>query len=102
MAETEQPGDSYRIAQELKSRTGFDTRVCILGHIQRGGAPTADDRVLASRLGIAAVRALLDGNKELMVGEINREIIYTPLKATWEKKKGLHTSLYEMAKLLSD
>lgn len=102
VAETEQPGESFHIAQEVKNRTGFDSRVCILGHIQRGGAPTARDRVLASRLGTAAIQALIDGRSGYMVGEINREIAYTPLKDTWEKKKTLHTGLTDILKILSD
>ncbi len=102
IAEADQPGMSFKIAREVKNRTGFDSRVCILGHIQRGGAPTARDRVLASRLGAAAVQALIDGRSGYMVGEINREIVYTPLKDTWEKKKALHVGLTDLLKLLSD
>ncbi len=102
IAEADQPGVSFRIAQEVKNRTGFDSRVCILGHIQRGGAPTARDRILASRLGVAAVQTLIDGKGGYMVGEINREIAYTPLKDTWEKKKPLHTGLTDLLKILSD
>jgi len=102
VAETEQPGESFHIAQEVKNKTGFDSRVCILGHIQRGGAPTARDRVLASKLGAAAVQALIDGRSGYTVGEINREISYTPLKDTWEKKKTLHAGLTDILKILSD
>ncbi len=102
IAEADQPGESFRIAKEVKDRTGFDSRVCILGHIQRGGSPTARDRILASRLGVAAVQALLDGKGGHMVGEINREIAYTPLKNTWEKKKTLHAGLTDLLDILSD
>jgi len=101
VAETEQPGDSFRIAGEVKAKTGFDSRVCILGHIQRGGAPTARDRILASRLGEAAVKALLDGKGGHMMGEINGEIAHTPLKDTWEKRKELPAGLEELVKSLS-
>jgi len=102
IAERNQPGVSFQIAQEVKTKAGFDSRVCILGHIQRGGAPTARDRVLASRLGVAAVQALVDGKGGNMVGEINREINSTPLKDTWEKKKALHPGLTDLLKILSD
>ncbi len=102
VAEAEQPGESFHIAQEVKDKTGFDSRVCVLGHIQRGGAPSARDRVLASRLGAAAVQALIDGKGGYMVGEVNREIAYTPLKDTWEKKKALHVALTDLLKMLSD
>lgn len=102
VAETDQPGDSFRIAKEAKEKIGFDSRVCILGHVQRGGSPTARDRVLASKLGAAAVRALLDGRGGHMVGEVNGEIAYTPLRHTWEKKKKLSSLLTELLKVLSD
>jgi 6-phosphofructokinase 1 len=102
VAEKDQPGESFRIAQEVKERTGFDSRVCILGHVQRGGSPTARDRVLASRLGSAAVQALIDGKGGYMVGEINKEIVYTPLRDTWEKKKELHHGLTGLLNILSD
>jgi 6-phosphofructokinase 1 len=102
VAETEHPGESFHIAQEVKAKTGIDSRVCILGHIQRGGAPTARDRVLASRLGVAAIQALMDGKGGTMIGEMNREIIHTPLKDTWEKKKTLQVGLIELLKTLSD
>jgi 6-phosphofructokinase 1 len=102
IAEADQPGVSFLIAQEVKDRTGFDSRICILGHIQRGGAPTARDRILASRLGASAVQALIDGKSGYMVGEINREIAYTPLEDTWEKKKALHAGLTSLLKILSD
>ena len=81
---------------------GFDSRVCILGHIQRGGSPTARDRVLAGKLGIAAVRALLAGKGGHMVGEINWRVAYTPLQHTWEKEKELNVELVEMRKLLCE
>jgi 6-phosphofructokinase 1 len=102
VAEAEQPGESFRIAQEVKNKTGFDSRVCILGHIQRGGSPTARDRVLASQLGAAAVQALIDGKGGHMIGLINREIAYTPLNDTWEKKKSLPVGLIDLLKILSD
>jgi len=102
VAETEQPGDSFRVAHQVRLRTGIDSRVCILGHIQRGGSPTARDRVLASMLGAAAVDALAKGESGYMVGVIDKEIAHTPLKHTWEKKKELHPGLRELAKLLSD
>ena len=64
-------------------------------------APTARDRVLASRLGAAAVKALLDGKGGYMVGEINREIAHTPLKDTWEKQNSLHPGLTDLLHILS-
>jgi 6-phosphofructokinase 1 len=102
VAETDKPGNSFQIANEVKDRTGFDSRVCILGHVQRGGRPTAHDRILASRLGIEAVQALIDGKSGYMVGEVNRKIVLTPLRDTWQKQKSLHKGLQETSALLRD
>jgi 6-phosphofructokinase 1 len=102
VAEGDQPGESFHIAEEVKQRINLDSRVVILGHTQRGGSPTARDRVLASRLGVSAVEALLDGVGGVMVGVINEEISYTPLKDTWEKKKPLQPSLTGLLKYLAD
>jgi 6-phosphofructokinase 1 len=101
VAEAEQPGYSFQIAREVKKNIDVESRVCILGHVQRGGSPTARDRVLASSLGSAAVKALLDGKNGCMVGEINNKISYAPLQDTWEKKKPLSTQLQELAVLLA-
>ncbi len=101
VAEAGQPGNTFRIAREVKDITGFDSRVCVLGHTQRGGAPTARDRILASMLGTAAVKALINGKAGHMVGEINKDIVHTPLKDTWEEKKELDDDLRELVKLLS-
>jgi len=102
VAESEQPGDSFRIAREVKEKTGIESRVCVLGHIQRGGSPTARDRVLATKLGMAAVQALLRGKGGCMIGEVNWQIAHTPLRDTWEKGKQPLSILMEMIKILSD
>jgi 6-phosphofructokinase 1 len=101
VAEAEQPGYSFQIAQEVKKNIDIESKVCILGHIQRGGSPTARDRVLASSLGSAAVKALLSGKSGCMVGEINNEISYTSLRDTWEKNKTLSKRLEKLAELLA-
>lgn len=100
VAEGEQPGESFRIAQQVREKTGIESRVCILGHIQRGGSPTARDRILATTLGIHAVQALLDGQSGVMVGEVKGEITYTPLRETWENQKHPNGDLHALAKLL--
>jgi 6-phosphofructokinase 1 len=100
IAEGDQPGNSFQIAREVKDKAGFDSRVCVLGHIQRGGSPTARDRILASSLGAMAVQALLAGKTGCMVGEVNREIVYTALQDTWQKQKLLNKDLQELAVLL--
>jgi len=101
VAEGDQPGHTFTIAQEAKDKLKIESRVCILGHVQRGGSPTARDRVLASNLGSAAVSALLKGKSGYMVGEIKNEIVYTALEDTWGKKKTLSPRLEELASLLS-
>jgi len=61
VAEGDHPGHTFAIAEEAKDKLKIESRVCILGHVQRGGSPTARDRVLASNLGSAAIQALVDG-----------------------------------------
>jgi len=101
VAEGDRPGHTFKIAEEAKDKLKIESRVCILGHVQRGGSPTARDRVLASNLGSAAVSALLKGKSGCIVGEVKNEIIYTALADTWGKKKALSPRLEELAKLLS-
>jgi 6-phosphofructokinase 1 len=101
VAEGDQPGHTFTIAQEAKDKLKIESRVCILGHVQRGGSPTARDRVLASNLGSAAVSALLKGKSGYMVGQVKNEIVYTALADTWGKKKALDSHLVELARLLS-
>lgn len=100
VAEAKMPGVSYRIAQDIGLKTGFETRVCVLGHVQRGGSPTAADRVLGAQLGTAAVQALLDGETGKMVGMLAGRIAHTPLRDTWEKPKQLNPDLRHLVRLL--
>jgi 6-phosphofructokinase 1 len=100
VAEAQKPGYSFQIAEAVSHGTGFESRVCVLGHLQRGGRPTAADRVLGSKLGTAAVQALMTGRKGEMVGEVRGDIIYTPLGDTWQKKKGLNDNLRHIAQIL--
>ena len=81
--------------------TGFQYRVTILGHIQRGGRPSAFDRLLASRFGVAAVERLLAGEKGVMVGLQGREIETTPLEEVCSKKRYANREYYRMAKTLA-
>lgn len=102
VAERDEPGIAFRIAEQVKENTGLDSRVCVLGHIQRGGPPTGRDRILASRLGVAAVEALIAGTSGNMVGEINLDIAMTPLRDTWEKEKQLRPGLTHLTRILAD
>ena len=102
VAEGDEAGDAYEIAKEVKKRfTHFDTRVSVLGHMQRGGSPTAADRLLASRLGVAAVEGLLEGRKNVMAGVINNSIVFTSISDIIVRKKEVDSSLVRIAKILS-
>ncbi|GGR50155.1 ATP-dependent 6-phosphofructokinase [Deinococcus seoulensis] len=95
------PGGAQGVADAIQAGTGMETRVSILGHIQRGGSPVSSDRVLASRLGEAAVYALMEGRSDVMIGRQNHGIAYVPLNETWEKRKDVNRDLYRCAKTLS-
>ena len=103
VAEGEDFGGATRIAEVLKEDASFeaiDLRVSILGHTQRGGAPNARDRVLASRLGCAAVEALIEGHSNVMVGMINNEIKITPMRNVWSRKKNIDYELLRLSEVL--
>jgi 6-phosphofructokinase 1 len=87
-------GGVHRIGQELKERgVTFDTRLLVLGHLQRGGAPAVRDRVLASRMGAFAVHALHEGQSDKMVGEIQGELVLVPFEQTSTRMKNVPVSL---------
>jgi 6-phosphofructokinase 1 len=101
VAEGDESGGAIKLADEIRDDfKQYDMRVCILGHIQRGGSPTARDRVLASRLGAAAIKTLMEGHSGIMVGIVNGDIKITPIKVAVDRKKDLDHSLIELAKLL--
>ena len=101
VAEGNAVDDTINIEKYVQMRLKVETRLCTLGHIQRGGSPTAADRILASCLGIAAVEGLLDGKKGHAVGEVKGEIVYTPFKDTWEKKKTIDERYLKYIPVLS-
>ena len=101
VAEGDEEGGAFSVAQQVWERLKLEYRVCVLGHVQRGGSPTARDRVLASKLGAAAVDALVNGKANCMVGELKGEIAFTPLKETWEKRKELDSDLLRLVKVLA-
>ena len=95
---------AHRLAESLRMDAAFDDidlRVTVLGHVQRGGSPSAGDRVLASRLGSAAVEALVDGHSGVMVGLVNGAVKMTPLRHAWGRQKELDLDLLSLATLLS-
>lgn len=102
VAEGEEAGRAQQIADAVKKKLpGLDTKVTTLGHVQRGGAPTAADRVLASRLGLGAVEGLIKGKTNVMAGVINRTLVYTPFHETITKKKPVNKDLIRMIEILN-
>ena len=79
----------------------YSARVTILGHLQRGGSPTANDRILASRMGIAAIQALLEEQRSIMVGIKDDEIVYVPLTKAIKKKKDIKADKWSAMQILS-
>lgn len=88
------------LANRLKEK-GYDPRVTILGHIQRGGTPTAMDRIIASRIGVAAVDALLDEQRSVMIGIVNDEIVHVPFNKAIKDEKPVEKYMFDVLRLLS-
>lgn len=102
VAEGDEAGGAYTIAEQVKKRLPeYDTRVTILGHIQRGGNPTCMDRVNASRLGYAAVNALLEGKRNVMVGVVDKKICFTPFAKAVKHIQNPDPELVKMVEILS-
>lgn len=94
-------GNAIEYAQKIQEATNLETRVTVLGHIQRGGSPTANDRMLASRLGSKAVDLLLEGSYGTMAGIMNNEPVSYPLKHVLEQEHHVSYRLYQLSKELS-
>jgi 6-phosphofructokinase 1 len=99
-------GDDFGGAEDVKNALltelpQADIRVCILGHIQRGGSPSYADRILASRLGFAAVNALIAGKHQVMAGQINGEIVLTPFSEVVKQKANIPADLQAMTYVLT-
>lgn len=102
VAEGDEIGGAASAAKLVKEKYDhFDTKVTILGHIQRGGRPSAADRVLASRLGFYAVNALLEGKTNLMVGIVNKELHFTPFESAIKHHEKINHQLLELAEVLA-
>ena len=92
---------AHELADKLKGRCDYDPRIVVLGHIQRGGAPSSFDAVLASRLGYAAVECLLAGQSGVMVGRVKGEILASPLQRAWEERRPLDGDMLRIMDTLS-
>ena len=102
VAENPKTGGATALAERVKKEfPQYDARVTILGHIQRGGSPTAVDRILASRMGEAAIEAILDGQRNVMIGTMNGKIVYVPFAKAIKHDKGIDRGALELVKILS-
>lgn len=102
VAEGNALGDTFWIAEEVRKKyPHLESKVTILGHLQRGGSPTCFDRVLASQLGVAAVEGLLNNKRGVMAGLVNSRVQYIPLKDAITKKSTLDKEWLRISKILS-
>jgi len=102
VAEGNKYGGAGEIAQKVQEKFDYyDTKVTIIGHLQRGGAPSCFDRVLASRLGFASVEGLIQGEKNVMAGLINNEVAFTSFNDAITKTKPIKSDLVRMAEILA-
>ena len=102
VAENPKTGGAMGLAERVKKEfPQYDARVTILGHIQRGGSPTAMDRILASRMGEAAIEAILEGQRNVMIGIRNGQIDYVPFSKAIKHDKGINRDDIELVRILS-
>ncbi|MCD8261133.1 MAG: 6-phosphofructokinase, partial [Bacteroides sp.] len=102
VAESELTGGVMRYAERVKNEyPQYDVRVSILGHLQRGGRPTANDRILASRLGIAAIDTIMEGQRNVMIGIVNNQIVYVPINKAIKNDKPIDQELVHVLNTLS-
>ena len=100
VGEGDELGGAMEISKQMSEKYGLSSKVSVLGHMQRGGAPTVRDRVLAARLGAAAVDALLDGHTDVMIGVVNDAVNQIPLEQTWHQRKSVPQYLVDLAQWL--
>ncbi len=102
VAESPITGGAMQLAERVKNEyPDYDVRVTILGHLQRGGSPTANDRILASRMGAAAIDALLEDQRNVMIGIRNDQIEYVPFNKAIKKEKPINRDLLTTLRILS-
>jgi 6-phosphofructokinase 1 len=94
-------GNAFELGKEIEGKTGIETKVTVLGHIQRGGNPTAFDRVLASKMGARAVELLLEDKSGRAIGINSNKIIDIDINEALSKKKRFDKEMYQLAKILS-
>jgi 6-phosphofructokinase 1 len=102
VAEGERAGGAFKIAEKVqKENPSIDVRVSILGHMQRGGNPTVTDRVAATQMGVAAVEALLDDQKSIMIGLKNNSIVHVPMNKVIKTNRDIDQELLKIHKTIS-
>lgn len=102
VAESEITGGAMHYAERVKNEyPQYDVRVTILGHLQRGGRPTAHDRIIASRMGVASIQALMEGQRNVMIGIENDQIVYVPFTKAIKNDKPIDRELVNVLHELS-
>ena len=101
VSESPKCGAMYYADRVKNEYPEFDVRVSILGHLQRGGSPSASDRILASRLGVGAIRALQEGQRNVMIGIRNDEVVYVPFCNAIKSDKPIKKELIDVLGILS-
>lgn len=102
VAENSETGGAFALAERIKREfPEYDARVTILGHLQRGGSPTAADRILASRMGAQAIAALGEGQRNVMIGIKNGELVYVPFSKATTHRRLIDASQTDIVKILS-
>jgi 6-phosphofructokinase 1 len=102
VAEGDESGGAFEVAKKVKEKFNeYETRVAIIGHLQRGGRPSCMDRVLASNLGYEAVLALMKGENGVMVGQVDKRIVYVPFGSATKHHTDINKQMLEMARIIS-
>lgn len=102
VAEGDSAGGAFRLAEKVtKEHPEIDVRVSILGHIQRGGNPSAKDRIAATQMGVAAVEALLDDQKSIMIGLSNEEIVHVPLSKVVKQHRNINNEFIRIQHVIN-
>lgn len=98
---SEGAGHAFSVAEELSGSCGHEVRAVVLGHVQRGGSPSAFDRILASRMGATAVRALADGQSGVAVGLVHSSTVTYPITDAYACQHTMRPSMWELARILA-
>ena len=94
-------GHGFDVARTIQEQSGLETRVIVLGHLQRGGSPLASDRIIASRLGAHATDIMVDGRHDVQVGLVSGDLVETPLEEVCAQRREISLDIYDLARSLS-